>query len=216
MHRQTTDHRPPPALPIHSSTHPQVKGSRRPKVKNLHDVFVNIADDEAEHVKTMASCQDPQVDVGSKWDSNTTHHLLATAVTHPIHHHTLLWRKVIVRSPNTEAAVLATAALAAAASKVVETSKLDELDPSEIFIQVREGGGLTRAAVREWRAGWKAGTELRREMGPGWYLGLGSTEAHLQTLPTSHSQMPELFDQLTDLAEQIDVAALVELISKLL
>ena len=47
-------------------THPQIKGSRRPKVQNLHDVFVNIADDEAEHVKTMASCQDPQVNVGSK------------------------------------------------------------------------------------------------------------------------------------------------------
>eukprot|EP00899_Mesostigma_viride_P025321 jgi/Mesvir1/5974/Mv00728-RA.1 len=33
-------------------------GSRRPKCRNLYDVFTNIADDEAEHVKTMAECQD--------------------------------------------------------------------------------------------------------------------------------------------------------------
>ncbi len=30
---------------------------RRPKVDNLYDVFVNIRDDEGEHVKTMASLQ---------------------------------------------------------------------------------------------------------------------------------------------------------------
>lgn len=30
---------------------------RRPKVDNLYDVFVNIRDDESEHVKTMAACQ---------------------------------------------------------------------------------------------------------------------------------------------------------------
>jgi len=41
------------------------KGSRRPKVQNLYDVFANIADDEAEHVNTMKSCQDPQVIVRS-------------------------------------------------------------------------------------------------------------------------------------------------------
>mmetsp|Transcript_43051 Transcript_43051/g.52220 ORF Transcript_43051/g.52220 Transcript_43051/m.52220 type:complete len:542 (+) Transcript_43051:242-1867(+) len=34
--------------------------SRRPKVDNLHDVFCNIRDDEAEHVKTMAACQDEE------------------------------------------------------------------------------------------------------------------------------------------------------------
>ncbi|XP_051207500.1 ubiquinol oxidase 4, chloroplastic/chromoplastic isoform X1 [Lolium perenne] len=33
--------------------------SRRPKVDNLYDVFVNIRDDEAEHCKTMAACQTP-------------------------------------------------------------------------------------------------------------------------------------------------------------
>ncbi|MEO1208505.1 MAG: alternative oxidase [Cyanobacteria bacterium J06638_20] len=31
---------------------------RRPAVDNLYDVFVAIRDDEAEHVKTMAACQD--------------------------------------------------------------------------------------------------------------------------------------------------------------
>ncbi|KAM0832294.1 hypothetical protein ACQ4PT_064982 [Festuca glaucescens] len=31
--------------------------SRRPKVDNLYDVFVNIRDDEAEHCKTMKACQ---------------------------------------------------------------------------------------------------------------------------------------------------------------
>lgn len=33
---------------------------RRPKVDNLYDVFVNIRDDETEHVKTMISCQHPE------------------------------------------------------------------------------------------------------------------------------------------------------------
>ncbi|KAL4185018.1 hypothetical protein AMTRI_Chr10g3910 [Amborella trichopoda] len=31
--------------------------TRRPKVENLYDVFVNIRDDEAEHCKTMKACQ---------------------------------------------------------------------------------------------------------------------------------------------------------------
>ncbi|XP_050213827.1 ubiquinol oxidase 4, chloroplastic/chromoplastic [Mercurialis annua] len=31
--------------------------SRRPKINNLYDVFVNIRDDEAEHCKTMKACQ---------------------------------------------------------------------------------------------------------------------------------------------------------------
>eukprot|EP01018_Ginkgo_biloba_P003420 Gb_14931 [translate_table: standard] len=35
----------------------RVPCSRRPKVENLYDVFVNIRDDEAEHCKTMAACQ---------------------------------------------------------------------------------------------------------------------------------------------------------------
>jgi len=33
-------------------------GSRRVKVETLYDVFQTIAEDEGEHVKTMAACQD--------------------------------------------------------------------------------------------------------------------------------------------------------------
>lgn len=33
---------------------------RRPKVDNLYDVFINIRDDECEHVKTMESLQQPE------------------------------------------------------------------------------------------------------------------------------------------------------------
>ncbi|KAF9610998.1 hypothetical protein IFM89_026304 [Coptis chinensis] len=33
--------------------------SRRPKIENLYDVFLNIRDDEAEHCKTMKACQTP-------------------------------------------------------------------------------------------------------------------------------------------------------------
>jgi ubiquinol oxidase len=36
-----------------------VPESRRPAVDNLYDVFVNIRDDEGEHVKTMVACQQP-------------------------------------------------------------------------------------------------------------------------------------------------------------
>jgi ubiquinol oxidase len=36
-----------------------VNGFRRPKVDNLYDVFVNIRDDEFEHVKTMVALQQP-------------------------------------------------------------------------------------------------------------------------------------------------------------
>ncbi|MEM9484444.1 MAG: alternative oxidase [Cyanobacteria bacterium P01_F01_bin.116] len=32
---------------------------RRPQINNLYDVFVAIRDDEMEHVKTMAACQQP-------------------------------------------------------------------------------------------------------------------------------------------------------------
>ena len=35
------------------------RGSRRPVTETLLDVFTNIRDDEAEHVATMAACQDP-------------------------------------------------------------------------------------------------------------------------------------------------------------
>ncbi len=33
---------------------------RRPQINNLYDVFVAIRDDEMEHVKTMAACQQPE------------------------------------------------------------------------------------------------------------------------------------------------------------
>jgi ubiquinol oxidase len=33
---------------------------RRPKVDNLYDVFMNIRDDESEHVKTMIALQQPE------------------------------------------------------------------------------------------------------------------------------------------------------------
>jgi ubiquinol oxidase len=39
------------------TTHPKF---RRPKVDNLYDVFVNIREDELEHVKTMIACQQPE------------------------------------------------------------------------------------------------------------------------------------------------------------
>lgn len=35
--------------------------TRRPKCNNLYDVFVNIRDDEGEHVKTMKGCQDETI-----------------------------------------------------------------------------------------------------------------------------------------------------------
>ncbi|CAI8590585.1 unnamed protein product [Vicia faba] len=35
----------------------RVPNTRRPKIENLYDVFLNIRDDEAEHCKTMRACQ---------------------------------------------------------------------------------------------------------------------------------------------------------------
>lgn len=61
------------------------RGSRRPQIYSLYDVVCNIRDDEAEHVATMSSCQDPDV---------------------------------VIRSPNTEAAVIATATAATIAALV--------------------------------------------------------------------------------------------------
>jgi ubiquinol oxidase len=39
---------------------------RRPQVENLYDVFINIRDDEAEHVKTMIFCQQPDAQLTFK------------------------------------------------------------------------------------------------------------------------------------------------------
>ena len=35
------------------------RGQRRPKINNLYDVFVNVRNDEGEHMKTMEFCQRP-------------------------------------------------------------------------------------------------------------------------------------------------------------
>jgi ubiquinol oxidase len=49
---------------------------RRPKVDNLYDVFINVRDDEAEHVKTMIACQQPEARITFK-----SPHTVATLVT---------------------------------------------------------------------------------------------------------------------------------------
>jgi ubiquinol oxidase len=51
---------------------------RRPKVDNLYDVFVNIRDDENEHVKTMVACQQPAARLTFK-SPHTVTPLIATA-----------------------------------------------------------------------------------------------------------------------------------------
>jgi ubiquinol oxidase len=52
---------------------------RRPKVDNLYDVFVNIRDDECEHVKTMVACQQPEARISFKSPHTIT--VLAAANT---------------------------------------------------------------------------------------------------------------------------------------
>ncbi|CAG9467056.1 unnamed protein product [Pedinophyceae sp. YPF-701] len=37
------------------------RGTRRPKINNLYDVFVAIRDDEDEHIKTMVACKEGEV-----------------------------------------------------------------------------------------------------------------------------------------------------------
>jgi ubiquinol oxidase len=49
---------------------------RRPKVDNLYDVFVNVRDDEREHVKTMVACQQPEAQITFK-----SPHTVATLVS---------------------------------------------------------------------------------------------------------------------------------------
>lgn len=88
------------------------KGSRRPRVDNLYDVFCAIRDDEAEHVSTMAACQDPDV---------------------------------LVRSPNVEAAIAASAAAVALAEALMNNLPEDSLSAiiaaAEEFLE-SGGGGL--------------------------------------------------------------------------
>lgn len=40
--------------------------TRRPPTNNLYDVFVNIRDDEQEHVKTMVACQQSNAQLALK------------------------------------------------------------------------------------------------------------------------------------------------------
>ena len=49
----------------------RARGSRRPVVSTLYDVFANIAADESEHVSTMQSCQDPEAIVQSPNNEKT-------------------------------------------------------------------------------------------------------------------------------------------------
>lgn len=51
---------------------------RRPKVDNLYDVFVNIRDDECEHVKTMEALQLPEARQSFK-SPHTVFELIATS-----------------------------------------------------------------------------------------------------------------------------------------
>ena len=52
---------------------------RRPKINNLYDVFVAIRDNEMEHVKTMAACQQPNAQISFK-----SPHTLANPLTDSI------------------------------------------------------------------------------------------------------------------------------------
>ena len=70
------------------------KGSRRPRINNLYDVFLNIAEDEGCHVATMKSCQD---------------------------------KEAVLRSPNTEAAIL-TAASALSLIAFVSSGQLESIN----------------------------------------------------------------------------------------
>jgi len=71
---------PPPAVAMRYYLEPDVyfdemqheapKRNRRPNCDNLYDVFVNIRDDEREHVKTMHACQrgfKPILSLQTKW-----------------------------------------------------------------------------------------------------------------------------------------------------
>jgi ubiquinol oxidase len=49
---------------------------RRPNVESLYDVFINIRDDEYEHVKTMIACQQPEAQLTFK-----SPHAITTPIT---------------------------------------------------------------------------------------------------------------------------------------
>jgi len=81
----------------------RAKGSRRPVITNLYDVFCNIRDDEGEHVKTMAACQDPLS---------------------------------VVKSPNTEAALIRAGVVAALLAVISGSLSLNilEYSPSDEYM----------------------------------------------------------------------------------
>jgi ubiquinol oxidase len=46
------------------------RAPRRPPCASLYDVFINIRDDEEEHVKTMSACKDGSIGVDlDKWQA---------------------------------------------------------------------------------------------------------------------------------------------------
>lgn len=53
---------------------------RRPQVDNLYDVFVNIRDDEGEHVKTMIACQQLEAQFMFKSPHTVSPHAVATSM----------------------------------------------------------------------------------------------------------------------------------------
>lgn len=54
---------------------------RRPKVDNLYDVFVNIRDDEGEHVKTMVACQQSDAQITFKSPHTAAQSVIVEAKT---------------------------------------------------------------------------------------------------------------------------------------
>jgi ubiquinol oxidase len=54
---------------------------RRPKVDNLYDVFINVRDDESEHVKTMVACQQPEAQITFKSPHTGTQSMMVGATT---------------------------------------------------------------------------------------------------------------------------------------
>ncbi len=59
-HPSPTPHPPTPPLQFDSfTTTGSAAAPRRPPCDNLYDVFINIRDDELEHVVTMTACQSP-------------------------------------------------------------------------------------------------------------------------------------------------------------
>ena len=55
--------------------------SRRPRIRNLYDVFSNIRDDESEHVKTMGACQREDSAISSPNAVNAKTAAIAALVT---------------------------------------------------------------------------------------------------------------------------------------